>query len=152
MTDDFDSFVCLQGIPIAADWSKDLGLLQSDAETAIRLLAGRGRPLLGGDVFHRFNGEIAPAYANWSRNRRKDKSIDNYVQRVLDQLCSRSPKADQSRLLVGQFANSFFQCSPIRFRNGSQSSFNLVTHHCNAVYNTRMKGCPVPIVVRVALI
>jgi hypothetical protein len=77
---DYDKFVHDRGI--ALEGIADLLLATADAIAAVRLARSGGIPILGGEVYVRRSGAIAPAYANWDTNPKPGESLHEYARRT----------------------------------------------------------------------
>lgn len=80
-SNDFSGFVSANGVSLQSEGLYEVGLTIEDALQAVAIAAASGILILGGDVKWRRDGEIVPAYMNWSTDDAIGEPEGDYYRR-----------------------------------------------------------------------
>jgi hypothetical protein len=84
MFNNYEQLLLDCGVPLAGEWTQEVGLRRNDALLAIDLLRVAKRPILGGDVYRMSSERIEPAYANWHCDADSGEELAAYASRSAD--------------------------------------------------------------------
>lgn len=80
----YSAILLASGVSLADLGLQEVALPRTDALLAVDALRSAGRAILGGDVYHRQNGSIVSAWANWSVEAKPLEGPVSYLQRSWD--------------------------------------------------------------------
>lgn len=81
---EYAALLSASGIPLDSLGLGDVALPRADALLAVDMLRGSGRAILGGDVYHRCDGRLESALANWYADPKQAEDRSGYLQRSWD--------------------------------------------------------------------
>ena len=79
--EEYEGFLKEKGTSLLAVGVNEIALSREDALYAIGILREIKRPILGGDVYFRQQGQIKPAYANWYVNSDPTENRETHAHR-----------------------------------------------------------------------
>ena len=81
---EYAALLSASGISLDALGLRDVALSRADALLAVNMLRDSVRVILGGDVYHRRDGRLEPALANWYSDPKQAEARLSYLQRSWD--------------------------------------------------------------------